>query len=71
MRFFSLHNISIYSKNKRDVAKIRLPNKEEKWMVGGQIFDNLKPPYLKPPSLIIEASIFDNSVATISIVSEP
>ena len=27
---FSLHNISIYSKNKRDVAKIRLPNKEEK-----------------------------------------
>ena len=28
--FSSLHNISIYSKNKRDVAKIRLPNKEEK-----------------------------------------
>ena len=40
-------------------------------MVGGQIFDNLKPPYLKPPSLIIEVSIFYNSVATISIVSEP
>ena len=30
--------------------------------VGGQIFDNLKPPYLKPPSLTIGASIFDNNV---------
>ena len=29
-------------------------------MESAQIFDNLKPPYLKPPSLIIRASIFDN-----------
>ena len=34
--------------------------RKKKWRVDGQIIDNLKPPYLKPPSLIIGASIFDN-----------